>query len=411
MKKFYDIHFHAFNLSHPNILAFLSRVPWRLLLMTTAVSAPLMTLFSYDKKIKNLLTMLENDIGNYFLMVDYYLRQSPFLRGNYIGNLYDQKWSTRYHKIVVCPLIMDFGYKNIISKTFYRIPAQKPIIEQTCDLMNGINFYNNQTLQVSFDTPVPKCSYIPDDKENKLLEIYPFIGLNTGNYTIKSVVSILDEFFGDYDGKIETLCENMGTKAGFAGIKVYPPLGFDPFPEGNNAEMEKVDYLYSYCVKKNIPITTHCSDGGFAVCDEARDYTNPAKWRKVLERYPDLKINFAHMGKQNKKKFILFSQSAWQKEVISLIEKYPNAYTDFSCTAFDDEFYAGLAGLLKDNPRIGEKMLFGSDFMINLLWVESYNSYLETFWQTKQITAEVKDLFCSTNPERFLFGTAKGGSE
>lgn len=404
MKNFYDIHFHAFNLSHPNILAFISRLNWRLLFMTTPVSAPVMTIFGWDKKIKNLLTMLENDLGNYFLVLEYYLRQSPFIRGNYIGHGSETLWQSQYHKMVICPLIMDFGYKNILSNSFYRVPAQKPIVEQTSDLMAGIGFYNRNTLHVISDgenKPL-KTSYEPAAKADKLLEIYPFLGLNTVNYTFKSIVSVLDEYFADYDGQHKTLYENMGSRAGFAGIKVYPPLGFNPWPD-SGAERDKVEYLYDYCTKKQIPITTHCSDGGFAVCDEAQEYTDPAKWHQVLRRFPDLKINFAHLGKQGKKKFMLFSQSAWADKVLELIAQYPNAYADFSCTAFDDKFYRDLARLIKDKPDILKKLLFGSDFMINLLWCDSYNDYLETFFRTDQISCQDKAALCTFNPEKFLW--------
>ena len=404
MKKFYDIHMHAFNLSHPNILAFISRINWRIMLMTTPVSAPVMSLFGWDTKIKNMLTMLENDLGNYFLVLEYYLRQSPFIRHNYIGYGSEAMWTNQYHKIVICPLIMDFGYKNILSNSFYRVPAQKPIVEQTRDLMAGIDFYNRNTLRVISDgekKPL-KTSYEPAEKSDKLFEIYPFLGLNTTNYTLKSIVSILDEYFADYDGKLQTLYENMGGRAGFAGIKLYPPLGFDPWPD-DPAEREKVEYLYSYCTKKQIPITTHCSDGGFAVTDMAEEFTNPARWRKVLQEYPELKINFAHMGKQSKKKFILFSQSAWAKEVIMLIAQFPNAYADFSCTAFDNKYYRELARTIEEYPQIREKVLFGTDFMVNLLWCDSYNSYLETFCRTEHLSRTDKDLLCSVNSERFLF--------
>ena len=404
MKNFYDIHFHAFNLSHPNLLAFISRINLRLLFMTTPVSAPIMGIFGWDKKVKNLLTMVENDIGNYFLILEYYLRKSPQVSHTYLlsGDSQYVREDT-YHKIVLCPLIMDFGYKNILSNSFYRVPAQKPVTEQTNDLLNGINFYNQNELRVIESAgKKPRVSYVPAEKRYKLFEIYPFLGLNPANYTPAGMIKLLDEYFCDYDGKHSTLYENMGGKHGFAGIKLYPPLGFDPWPTDREEKL-KTDYLYSYCEKKQIPITTHCSDGGFAVCDEAADYTNPARWREVLKKYPKLKINFAHMGKQNKKKFILFSKTAWQKEVLKLLADYPNTYADFSCTAFDDKYYHELASLIKNHPAAARKILFGSDFMINLLWCDSYNEYLELFLKTGQLARQEKQALCSDNPARFLW--------
>jgi len=53
---------------------------------------------------------------------------------------------------------------------------------------------------------------------------------------------------------------------------------------------------------------------------------------------------------------------------------------------------------------IGDGLLFGSDFLINLLWSPSYNDYLCNFLETPYLTEEQKMAMCATNPERFLFG-------
>src|SRR4030043_2295090 len=129
MKKFYDIHFHALTLGHPNLLAFIQRMNWRLLLMTTPISAPIMGFLGKDKVVKNLLGMMENDLGDYFLILEYYLRQSSYIKGDTVsvGRNEDKK-------IVLTPLIMDFGWKNITSDTFFQFPAQQPIAGRMTDL-------------------------------------------------------------------------------------------------------------------------------------------------------------------------------------------------------------------------------------------------------------------------------------
>ena len=55
------------------------------------------------------------------------------------------------------------------------------------------------------------------------------------------------------------------------------------------------------------------------------------------------------------------------------------------------------------NPELYKKILFGSDFSINLLAskVNSYNEYLKAFQVAK---LSYKDYLCEFNPERFLFG-------
>jgi hypothetical protein len=48
--------------------------------------------------------------------------------------------------------------------------------------------------------------------------------------------------------------------------------------------------------------------------------------------------------------------------------------------------------------------LFGSDFVINLIWSCSYNDYLSNFIQTPLLNDRQKELMAVINPERFLFG-------
>ncbi len=51
-----------------------------------------------------------------------------------------------------------------------------------------------------------------------------------------------------------------------------------------------------------------------------------------------------------------------------------------------------------------KRILFGTDFMIHLLWLESYNEYLHDFISTEHLNEKTKDRFASKNTEEFLFG-------
>ena len=354
--------------------------------------------------------MMENDLGDFFLIVEYYLRKNGLVKGNVVsfGN-------RSYQKIVLTPLMMDFGYMNITSDTFYQIPAQKPIVEQVTDLFNAIKKYMQFDLSVQVK-PNNKitCGYIPTTKESKLFEIYPFLGLNTANYTLTEMKDqLLNKYFSEYDPNQSKFYDAMGNFDGninnlkgncFAGIKVYPPLGFDPWPKSSE-ELEKAECLYSFCCDHNIPITTHCSDGGYAVAEKPKELTNPAKWRCVLKKYENLKLNLAHMGKQGKIMWLI-PRTEWRDTVLQLVNEYKSVYTDFSCAAFNDEYYKSLKKLLSEQPNnqhVRERVLFGTDFMINLLWANSYNDYLENFFKTEHFNNNEKELFCSDNPERFLF--------
>ncbi len=70
---------------------------------------------------------------------------------------------------------------------------------------------------------------------------------------------------------IKTIANNI-----FAGIKLYPPLGFEPWPN-NSEELTKVELLYDTCIKQNIPVIPHCSTGGFLVESNYKAFSDPSK--------------------------------------------------------------------------------------------------------------------------------------
>ncbi|MEK6765845.1 MAG: amidohydrolase family protein [Planctomycetota bacterium] len=411
-RKFYDVHCHAFNWSHLNVVLFLKRPEIKGLL----AAGPIISLYNLFvpetmRRFRNLLSLMENDIGSYFLLTEYFLKnKDPKVVSSNNTFTID---NVTFNKIVLTPLIMDYGYKNMEQKDiFYNRPPRKPIREQVIDVFNGIKTYCENELVLKGD----RLEYSPDVKDNKLFEIYPFLGLNTKNYKPEQLEEMLKKYFKDYDGCQQSLYENMGKFNGdiegigsnfFAGIKVYPPLGFDPWPDDSD-EREKVEILYDCCVKKCIPITTHCSDGGFKVKEEknADNYTAPGlQWKKVLKEYSELKINFGHFGYQSKLLW-LFPRTQWRDSIIELMSKYPNVYADFSCLSLSDKECKYLEDLLKEkksaNPELESRILFGSDFLISLIWTNSYNEYLSNFKSTKYLKSH-KENFCSKNPEKFLF--------
>lgn len=338
---------------------------------------------------RNLLAAMENDAASLFMLMEECILNHVMKNGKII---IDDK---EYDKVILTPLIMDFGSKTASYRDLHynRTPVKKPVVEQTIDVLNGIKNYNEQST-------------------NKLFEIYPFMGINPKNYELTEIEHMLDMYFSDYNGSHETLLSNMGVFDGdmhnvrsntFAGIKVYPLMGFDPWPN-DSKELEKVELIYSRCMEKNIPITSHCSDEGFSIVsqEESENFTTPAKWDKVLNKYNKLKLNLAHLGKQD-------NSVQWQKGVIELILKYDNVYSDISYRAITDDFYKNLKSVLENlkEPshinKLKERLLFGSDFMINLLKIGSYCEFYNIFVSTSYFDSNEKNLFCSTNPEQFLF--------
>jgi len=375
---------------------------------------------SFLKRISNLLSMMENDLGSYFLMWEHFIKSDAQLFQNnklIIGD-------NAYDKIVLTPLLMDFG-KNNFNKNFtnfYNIPSQKPIVEQVIDVFNGIKKYlnkdmyftvvNNKIFDVDFKDTL-------QTKSEKLFEIYPFLGINPQNYDIKELSVLLNKYFSKYktipsNNKENVFFNNMGNfpidinsdsdfNFQFSGIKLYPPLGFNPLPS-NVSEPKafaKVEYLYNFCIENNIPITTHCSDGGFVTDDKNLELTSPFLWKKVLIKFPKLKLNFAHFGYQDRK---LTKNYEWHNQIVNLILTYDNVYTDFSAIATDYSFYQELENVIKESSdpvKLKSHILFGSDFMMVLGSVDSYNEYLNYFSQTNFVNG--KNLFCNVNPTNFLY--------
>lgn len=442
--KLYDIHYHLFDLSHPNLLAFLLRddlitknsvrkilggLPflfkitplWLLSFLSRRISDRVKDFLKNDAgKVLNLLSVMEGATDYHFLYTEYFLLKEKL----YFG----KSATAMYNKITVCPLIIDFGYKGMEKPDFfYNFPPAKPIVNQVIDLLRAIYFYYNYDIILHPDKP-EKLKLIPTatPKEEKLFEIYPFLGINTQNYDLTEIAELFDKYFSGYeydhspsDRQIK-LYNKMGTvkvdledmifrrkevsDSGyysylFAGIKLYPPLGFDPWPSDNPKELEKVRFLYSECIRRNLPVTVHCSEGGFNTSPDTRLLTDPSKrWQMVLSRpeYRNLKINFAHFGRQNNGK------KDWQQSILSNIYRNGNVYTDCSCLTPNADDYEKIKEVMNKNSE--SNILFGTDFIINLMWSNSYNEYLNNFIRNPFLDDRQKEQMCEINPERFLFG-------
>jgi predicted TIM-barrel fold metal-dependent hydrolase len=316
---------------------------------------------------------------------------------------------------VLTPLMMDFGYKGSrppgegrVRRFHYDIRVGKPIVGQVVDVFRAIRMYVKTESAANLTDKFPSLQ----PGTERLFEIYPFLGLNPANYSLQEVSELLIKYFELYTGRRADFRDAMGQFDGnidnlrahaFAGIKVYPPLGFDPWPEGNDEAMAKARLVYETCSSKGIPITAHGGEGGFVVVDaiQLNTFASPSKWACVLKSYPNLKLNLAHFPMDR-------LERARRKETLDLLLEYPNVYVDISCRGTSEVYYHRLKALFKSLPekkldRLRCRILFGSDFPVSLRGVESYNKYLDLFSLTPSLTPQEKNLLCSTNPARFLF--------
>ncbi len=132
-----------------------------------------------------------------------------------------------------------------------------------------------------------------------------------------------------------------------------------------------------------------------------RDFASPAKWAKVLQQkqYEALRLNLAHFGR--------VEREDWRDQVAELVLKYANVYTDISYQGVDQNIYGKLKLFLDskgtERLRLMEKIIFGSDFMINLQDITTYGTYMQYFAKTEAFTLEEKELLCNRNAMRYLY--------
>jgi predicted TIM-barrel fold metal-dependent hydrolase len=228
-------------------------------------------------------------------------------------------------------------------------------------------------------------------------------------------------------GIIDRFIREIYPKQIFCGVKLYTPNGYSP----SDDDLMKTGGLYDFCCKNNVPITAHNSNGGFAsplkeieifgdiylnnevipvhdyvtfkkaftkdwVNDRAEKLNHPDIWEHVvLKKYPNLKLNLAHFGNDS---------PLWQEKVYNMTLKYPNFYTDLSCWTnkeelkkFHDKFFTTIG----DN-RFKQKVLYGSDFYLDLLFIDSFQEYFNNFLLV--FSAEEFTQIALNNAKRFLFG-------
>ncbi len=216
---------------------------------------------------------------------------------------------------------------------------------------------------------------------------------------------------------------------GFRGIKLYPPLGYHP-------NDPRLDPLYAYAAERGFPVMTHCSRGGVHYRGELTEsllkdpvtgeplpklersaavarLADPDNYVAILEAHPKLKLCLAHFGGAADWESYLKAPwlaggvsptKSWLAKIADLLKSdaYDNLYTDISFTVFADDEYVYLLKVLLSDPRIRNRVLFGSDFYV----VE--DARLEERRRSVRVRSVLgEELFhtiAEVNPRRYLRG-------
>lgn len=222
---------------------------------------------------------------------------------------------------------------------------------------------------------------------------------------------------------IELFNKAFCEETSFFGVKIYPALGYDPS-----------DYrlwpIYEVCEKKRIPVLTHC--GGETVSTDNRklyvyegkekikisginrkeiayQLNNPERWSIVLEKFPKLKLNFAHFGGYetwNRPSVTEYKGQKRKEVIFEFMRNYNNVYADFSYNLVEVDLTKNLREVLSTHEDILNKSLYGTDYWVvnkedNLLraqeeFLEELDNNVKGINMSKILTFD--------NPIKYLFG-------
>jgi predicted TIM-barrel fold metal-dependent hydrolase len=213
-------------------------------------------------------------------------------------------------------------------------------------------------------------------------------------------------------------------RLGFAGVKVYPPVGFLPLDNAGRGALlhgagqsglgASLDLclraFYSYCEAQQVPVMTHAADSS-GYQPGYGQLADPSGWEAVLQEFPNLRLCLGHFGHLDGlgEDDTLAACSAWMRRCAVLMQRYPNVYADMSSSplafrAGSRERYMALLGdVFARFPRTRLRVAYGSDFWLSKLQ-PNYEFVVDAFYEALSgafDAATVADLM-GTNTLRYL---------
>ena len=412
MTKAFDVHMHLLPLNHVCLTAYLDYAKQNSLIeayaQATAADYIASGIVKREGNALNIVAVMERTAAEQIALYEadlsgrYTSDILPVITGRGLELYGGGGKKLRYDKLVICPQVMDFNMQKPVS-LYYSDAPDHDILRQAEDMLAAVHAYHKAH---------------PDGR----LEILPFIGINPLNY---------DE---DYIGRVLETCFPSGATAGtgdtgggpsrFGGVKVYPPMGFDPNPAAGTAEAAKMELLFAFCEKHALPIVTHCDDQGFRMLplEDSFAFTSPERWEPVLARHPDLWIDFAHFGEQYYRGFPLAqlkdwpqkilaslkkTELSWRDRILGLMRQYPHVYADVSFGGASSDNWSRLMELLdgatdSDRALYEDRVLFGTDWPLSLTKTPSALHYWRGFSDSVLPHGLADKLLCK-NPTAFLF--------
>lgn len=97
------------------------------------------------------------------------------------------------------------------------------------------------------------------------IKICPFIGFDLRKLDDENGLEYIKNLWEKYsDKKNKNAPIDKLISGKVLGIKIYPPIGFSPYPS-NKLYRKKYLEFYKWCCKEDIPLTVHCQEGSFNI--------------------------------------------------------------------------------------------------------------------------------------------------
>jgi len=179
------------------------------------------------------------------------------------------------------------------------------------------------------------------------IKLCPFMGFDLRKLHKTGGLKAFQKIWNKYSSNNEIHNYDDLKSGDVIGIKLYPPLGFNPYSRKRENRVKYIEF-YKWCCDNDIPITAHCQMSSFSPTKSSsvKRNTNPANWWHLLKdnkQIQNLRINFAHFGGEDGVEDLLdwaldgIDESSWTYDLIKLLKKYPNTYADISAYDFADE--------------------------------------------------------------------------
>ncbi len=233
---------------------------------------------------------------------------------------------------------------------------------------------------------------------------------------------------------VTELAQEYLMNKGFAGIKLYPAMGFYP---GDSRLMP----LWEWAAQKGVPVMVHCSRNGpvygrikgsgglvhpvtreplrqTSLRQWAERYGHPLEYEPLLQRFEGLKICFSHFGGEADCLEIYREggqpHDNWFSHICRLMKNYSGVYADISFSLANPDLMAFFHVAAQhrteaqpDNPysevdnrySMADKILFGSDFYMSEL---KRNERWFSINVRAMMGEESFHRIASINPSRFL---------